>query len=349
MNAMGERLFVNWRILSATLFSVVLIVGAYTFARSVESPPAAQASEETALLEKIAARDSDNDGLPDWEEVLYGTDPKNSDSLRLGMTDGEGVEKGLIVPKAFAALTPNATSTSVLAFDPTLPVPEEGTLTAIFSKNFFQAYVAAVQSSPNGKLSRSETQGVAKKLIDQLAQSVVQAPEFKSAKDLKTAGSGSEALKIFAVSAEAVFLANRANATTSEIRYLKSLLENDDTTAIPHLLSIAKVYKDTSAGLSVLPVPKELTNDMLDIINGMARLSKITEDFTRAGSDPLLATLALKQYPDVLQKFGKAFVRVNAVYRSAGVTFAPDEPGGKFVHLIERVVAKQKPQGPIRP
>src|SRR3990167_5251431 len=99
MHTMGQILQ-NWRVITAILFSAVLIVGAFVLARGIESPSSAQASEETALLHAIATKDSDSDGLPDWEEALYGTDPHNQDSFHLGMSDGEAVAKGLIVPKA---------------------------------------------------------------------------------------------------------------------------------------------------------------------------------------------------------------------------------------------------------
>jgi len=62
---MRGEIFKHRNIIAATLFSVVLIVGAYMFARGIESPQVAQASTETALLQAIASKDSDSDGLPD--------------------------------------------------------------------------------------------------------------------------------------------------------------------------------------------------------------------------------------------------------------------------------------------
>src|ERR1035437_7373016 len=107
---MRGEIFKHKQIGAATLFSVVIVVGAYFLARGIESPPVVQASTETALLQAIASKDSDSDGLPDWEESRYGTDPHVADTFHLGMTDGESVAKGLIVPKAIADI-PVATST----------------------------------------------------------------------------------------------------------------------------------------------------------------------------------------------------------------------------------------------
>ena len=43
-------------------------------------------------LEKQEAVDSDNDGLADWEERLFGTDPQNPDSDGNGISDGKEFE-----------------------------------------------------------------------------------------------------------------------------------------------------------------------------------------------------------------------------------------------------------------
>ncbi len=74
------RILRHWRVLGAMLISLALVIGAYVTARSVARPPTAQASEESALLKQIATRDADGDGLPDWEEALYGTDTHQSHS-----------------------------------------------------------------------------------------------------------------------------------------------------------------------------------------------------------------------------------------------------------------------------
>ena len=119
---MGGNVSLNWRTIVAALFSVVLVVGAYVLARGIELPLTAQASTETALLQAIATRDSTGDGLPDWQKALYGI-PLNStttDYFNLGMTDGEAVARGLIVPKAIADIQVTTSSDSPI-IDPSLP------------------------------------------------------------------------------------------------------------------------------------------------------------------------------------------------------------------------------------
>jgi len=340
---MEGGIYGNWRILAATVFSVVIIIGTYLFARGVEAPPVAQASTETALLQAIATKDSDNDGLPDWEEALYGTDPQAADSRHLGMTDGQAVAKGLIVPKAIADVSfATASSSDSLLIDPSLPpAPADGTLTAAFAKNFFALYLSAKQQKGGADLTESETSAIADQALSTLSSAITPAPDFKSAKDLTVSGSGPDALKAFAASAEAVLLNNKANATTSEINYLKYAILGGDTAAFTHIISIAKAYRDSAVGLAVLPVPKELADADLALVNAMMRVSEITSDFTRAKTDTLATMLALKQYPQAVLNLGSSFINIGKIYKAANLSLPAGAPGASFVNLMTDIASEQ--------
>lgn len=333
----------NWRVMLAVFLATGLIIGSYVVARDAESPALAQASMETELLEKIAARDVDNDGLSDWQEVLYGTDPRVTDTRNLGMSDGAAVGKGLIVPVAASKGVPeSSTAQNIPGIDPKLPIPAEGTITRALSESFLTTYAKALRNSPDGSLSQDDIQNIARDVLGQLDQAFIPAPDFRTMDNLKVSGSGPEAMKVFAASAEGVMLAYRAHASTTELTHLKYALENDDESALLPIASIAKAYQDSAVGLAALPVPSELAGDHLQFVNSMARVGKTIEDFTRANSDPIATLLALKQYPEAVKSLADALIQISAKYRQASITFAPGEAGGRFVTIVDRVVERQK-------
>jgi len=332
------------RILGATLVAIVLVVGAYVLARGVSSPTQVSASLESELLGQIAAKDTDRDGLRDWEEALYGTDIQKSDSRDLGMTDGEAVGRGLIVPVAPVDI-PVASSTPS-EFDPSVPVPAPGTLTRALAENLWSAYEVARQRDPDGVISTADIQKITDELFEQLNRSVSTSPDFKKAADLRTTGTTPEDMKIFARSAEAVFSANTARVSKSEIEYLKDGLEKNDATAYAHIIEISELYRKAAIGLAALPVPANLLETDLQLINAYSRLSKVISDLARAESDPIATMLALKQYPDVVKQMGDAYIYVNTTYKTSGVTFAAGEPGGRFVGLVDSILQKQKLTAP---
>lgn len=340
MHTMGQILQ-NWRVLVATLFAAVLVVGSFLFARGIESPSLAQASTESELLQAIAKKDSDGDGLPDWEEVLYGTDPRITDTFNLGMTDSEAVARGLIVPKAIADIRVATSSPVTFDSDGLPPPPAAGTLTGAFTQNFLALYLAAKQANGGADLSEADMQTIANETIKSISSIVTIAPDYKSAKDLTVSGSGTDAFIAFAASAEAVLLKNKADATKSEILYLKDALEKNDATAFPHIISIAKGYRDSAVGLATLPVPTALASDNLLLINSMMRLSGIISDFARVNDDPLAAIIALEQYPQAVQSLAMAFLNIGDLYAATGISLSAGEPGAAFVNLMKKITDKQ--------
>lgn len=330
---MGEKISQNWRVLTATLFSVILVAGAFVLARGIESPQVAEASTESALLQAIATKDVDSDGLPDWEESLYGTSPSTTDTLHLGMTDGEAVAKGLIVPKAIADIA-IATSSG----QSTDAGSAEGTLTDAFAKSFFTLYMSAKQASGGVQLSQLQIDDLSAQALSSLSSMVVATPDYKSIEDLSVSGSGAEALKAFAASAEAVISQNNkaTSATKNEIFYLQDVVEKGDTTAFPHLISIAKMYRDTAVGLATLPVPTELATADLALINEMMRSSQIVSDFARVNTDPLAAMLALNQYTEVTIIVNQTLIDLSTVYATARVTIPIGAPGANFLESLDQ-------------
>lgn len=343
---MGERFQGNWRALAATLFSAVIIAGAYVFARGIESPLPAEASTESALLQAIAKKDSDGDGLPDWEELLYGTNPNTTDTFHLGMGDGEAVAKGLIVPKAIAEVSV-ATSTRSAPTDINyaaagIAAPTEGSLTDSFAKDFFTLYAQKKQSNGGADLTDADISDIESQALNSLALAIAPATDFKSASDLTVSGTGVEALESFAVQAEAVLNKNTSEATSSELFYLRNAVQNNDTAALAHLLSIAKAYRDSAAGLAALPVPEELAADDLALINAMMHVSGIVTDLARVNIDPLTAMLALQQYVSAAQSLGEAFINIGTDYSEAGISLPDGTPGASFVNVIANMRARQQ-------
>lgn len=336
----------NWRISSSILFSAVIVAGAYLLVLNIESPDFAQASVESALLQAIAAKDADNDGLPDWEEVLYGTDTREIDTFNLGMTDGEAVAKGLIVPKAIADIS-IATSTpsgddgidyAAIGVSP----PTEGSLTDAFAKKFFALYLSAKQANGDRDLNGDQTNALANEAIIQLSQAVAPTSDFKKMSDIKVSGTGPDALRAYAAAAEAVLVKNKSDATMSEIEYLQSALQDKNSSAPTHLAALAKTYRDSAAGLAALPVPQELAADHLAIVNSIMRLGEIDGDFARVNVDPLSAILALQQFPSAELAGEKAFANLAKIYAAEGVVLQAGTPGASYVNLMANITAQQR-------
>ena len=60
--------------------------------KTAAAPAPLSAVETRAKVQEFMVLDSDHDGLPDWEEALYKTDPHNPDTDGDGTTDGDEVK-----------------------------------------------------------------------------------------------------------------------------------------------------------------------------------------------------------------------------------------------------------------
>ncbi len=348
---MVQNTSLNWRIISAALFSVTLIIGAFVLARGIGSPSLAEASVEAALLQAIATRDSNGDGLPDWQNALYGIplDAPTTDYFNLGMTNGEAVARGLIVPKAVADIAVATSSGQSVIVDPSLPpTSPEGTLTDTFAKNFFTLYVSAKQASGGTQLSQTQIDILASQALSSLAEMVTVAPDYKSTEDITVSGSGIDALKAFAASAEAIIQKNRsaANVTKSELFYLQDVVERGDTSALTSLVLMAKMYRDIAVGLAALPVPTELAASNLALINQMMRTSGIASDFARVNTDPLAAMFALEQYTSVSQSADQILAEMGTVYARLDITLPAGAPGALFLASLAQYRPAVNAQAP---
>jgi hypothetical protein len=337
------RILLHWRILSATLFSLVLVAGSAFVAYDAKSPRSAQASAESDLLKAIASKDTDADGLPDWEESLYGADPNRIDSFNLGMPDGQAVAQGLVVPKAVANYeintAPNTTKNSDI--DPSLPPPpQEGTLTAAFAQNLYATY-RTVREAKGADLSSAELSAVTQEALKVFSASIQPSPDFKTLKDMVISGSGAEALRAYAMDIEAILKKNTATASKTELEYLQEVVGTGNEEGYVALASLAKGYRESAMGISQLPLPSDLAKEMLGFINALARLGEITTDFAEVRTDPLSTMLALEQYSGTMLALARSLVELSAVYREGGVVFSNTEAGGAFVNMIVNLEKKQ--------
>ncbi len=343
------KILEHWRISIAVVFSVVLIIGAYIFARGIGSPQAAQASTETALLQAISTKDSTGDGLPDWEKLLYGIplDAATTDYFNLGMTDGEAVARGLIVPKAIADVQVATSSSETMSTDGSAPpAAAEGSITDIFAKNFFTLYVDAKAANNGADLSQDQISAIEQQLVNELSSGISPTPDFKSKSDIKVAGAGADALRAYAEQAEDVLRVQSVQLPKSEFQYLQDVVQNNDYSALDNLNKIATAYRTTATGLAVLTVPQELADTHLALINTIARIGDESSDFARVKTDPIATMFAIKQYSNSVNTLAQVFKDIASIYASEQVTMTKGTPGAWFVNVISNTKLKRQNKQP---
>lgn len=321
-------------IIGALVIALLCIGGAYALSGPLPFHILAANAESTHdLLVSYAAKDSDSDGLPDWEEALYGTDPNNPHSVSPTLTDGQAVAQGLVKPKV-------ATATSTPAVDAsTIPGTTAGpsTLTDQFARALFSNYLT---TRGNTTPTPTDIANFVETGVSQLVASD-QTPDAFNAGEVRVAGQGPDALSTYAASMEQVLTANEPTEDKSEVEYLDDATAKNDTTALKKIAEIGKYYSAASQSMMKTSVPSELSTSHLALANSLARLGSDITDLSLYNSDPLRTFLGLKKYQDDAAAFSKALTNMYQVYTGENVFVGIGTPGSHFFATLKYAADSQ--------
>lgn len=326
------------RIAGASLLAVLMIGG--TFLSTGPNPffgmtriVGAQTSEE--LLREYAAKDSDTDGLPDWQEALYGTDPLNPESFRAGIRDGEAVAQGLIEPKV--TVRPEEEAVDLESIPGTVAAPSS--LTDRFSQTLLKQYLLNRTGTPP---TQEEIVSFVQEGVAELSAGATE-PDRYTLKDVRvSADSGSAALVAYAAEAEAAIAANTVSSSISsrnELAYFQDAIRGDDA-ALANVTAYSKAYTAMGEALIRMPVPQEARQAHLTIVNATMHLSSMTADMAALKEDPLRALLGIGLYGKYATSMKSGFANLNGVFTARQVSIAEGQPGYEFFNTSELAAAQ---------
>jgi len=317
----------------ASSVAVSLVVVAYLFSGPFSfRPSVVDAATAEALLKSYATKDSDADGLPDWQEALYGTDPTNPESVKAGMLDGDAVAQGLVSPR-FSSAEP------VLEDNTVIPGITAGptTLTDQFSKELFGQYLAE-----RGEKARSATEinGFVAKRLDNLLATRYPVPY--GTKDLiKGAVSGQIALRAYAVSAEQAIARQTITASKTELDYFELVVKKDDTGAAKKIGEIGSMYSATAKSLLAVTVPPEALSAHIALVNGYARMGAAVTDMANIQTDPVRGLVGISKYTELAALYTQSLALLNSVFTTTGVSLEKGVAGSNLYELTVRATAPQ--------
>lgn len=286
----------NKRIWLSLSFVVVVIL---LFSLNTRSTIKNQAGENTGLvygnktLSDVVTIDSDLDGVLDWEESLWGTDPFNKD------TDGDGTGDGAEVAQIKGS--------GVASVGNNLEESEENlTETDKFSREIFSTVATLNQT---GGLDQATLEGLGSSLAQQIENPTVSKVFLYS--DVKTIGSNTpESLRTYLDSLDNVLkkqsnlykngyegIVFTINTQFSDVlqRYL---LDPENDKMFADLNQMIKEMQNTVSGMKNLSVPIGLSVIHLDIMNGFQRLLENMESVKFAIKDPIVAMGGASKYEE---------------------------------------------------
>jgi hypothetical protein len=299
-----------------TLLGIGLVVGLfYLYKHDIDSArsqtgPALQ-GEDADISKLVAESDRDKDGLHDWEETLWHTDPDNPD------TDGDGTKDGaeVLQNRDPAVSGPNddldrlnsKTQNSLVAGTSTTSTTLG--MTETVARELFGSYLILKQG---GKFD-TEAQS---KLIAAVSESVTKQTNLQpytltnlnivTGTPAHVAAYGEAMRKVFTKFFEI------GETQQNELILLKEALQTKNYTVLPTIATSATIYANLSLQLRNTPVPKDIASDHLILVNGYQVYADMTKAMSEVQRDPIKVIVYIGQYQDIEKAGQQAVANINA-------------------------------------
>jgi hypothetical protein len=299
------------------------IIGAAGYARFAPKEQAAgtasQATLIAALGSSIADVDTDSDNLKDWEETLWGTDPKTAD------TDGDGTSDGEEVAASRNPAIAGDGKTDVVskeAYDPRVASTTlEDTATARFSRDFFAKYLSIKQAG--GEVSLDDQQTIIEGIIAE-EQSKLTLPSLSLA-DITV--SDKTTLKQYGDLLGAVSRNRQPEGGNTQLVIIADSIMANDETKLLKLKPIQQNYALIISDLRKLPAPRSIIDAHLALVNALVLIESGVRGLTQVTTDPLSAMARAQFYFDGITGFDIALDNIKAIFIRSGTTFSPQDDG----------------------
>lgn len=288
----------------APLVSIALIAGLYMlYTRDAPADTAAPVQaqlrgDSLSIQRTIAETDSDGDGLMDWEETLWGTDPHNPDTDGNGITDNDQVSHEGATFLASADTRSNNSQATIATTTPNT--------TDMVARELFGTYLSMKQT---GGASRETLLALAERVAER-SDIYARPPVFTIHDIVQTTVDTQEAVRAYdtAVRAGLQPFEKHAANKTNELLLISKVVESDNPEAKAELDAVVDDLETLLENLKAIPAPPSVATMHLDLINGLAFFSYCLDAFANLRTDPLRAATAAKLYPEAEQQFADALI-----------------------------------------
>ncbi|MEK7180682.1 MAG: hypothetical protein AAB706_04350, partial [Patescibacteria group bacterium] len=269
-----------------------------------------------------------NDGLKDWEEVLWKTDPKNLDTDEDGTQDGEEVSLGRnpLVPGPKDLLPKVNTPT-------TNTVDGDLTLTDKFARDFFAIYASqkALGKTPDPNLEKTLIDNFLQSNLDVKNKIVYGISDIRVGKDTTE-----KALKAYGNNIGVILIKYGNIMTVADtLLVVKNSMESGNKKELEKLNSLILSYRGVVSDLLLLNVPSILISEHLDFINNAQALVEDAEEMKYIFDDPIKSLIHLRRYVYTSStKTFESIQKIKVFFSSHGITFQQEESGYVLISNI---------------
>ncbi len=314
------------------LLVLALVLGGFWLAKRPEKETyyVGLSQEQVVKAKALLEEDGDKDGLKDWEEQLWKTDPHNPDTDGDGTPDGEEIRLGrnpLIANTAAAGTPPSDLLDKETIETKTTLGQAPWTETDQLSREFFARYLAIKKSG----------QTITPEIEAQLIGEVIS--HYPPTLQKKTFGEGDLALasaddaaayRSYGNALGAALAKRREASGENELVIYERALTDEDAGDLATLQSRAARYEGFITDIKAIPTPKGAVAAQLVLLNAFEGLKESVEGMSLAMKDPVASLGPTGAYPNAVQALTDAMTAVSGLFTEKQVVFGKSEGGYIF-------------------
>ena len=262
---------------------------------------------------EITKKDSDDDGLKDWEEVLWKTNPNNPD------TDGDGMNDNDEILAERDPLVKGVGDINKIIKEEKEDYQTSQELlskTDILAREAFTGYLDLKQ---NGKLGTEEQDKFIEKITSDSLNFKTDV-QYITLSDLKvTLDTSTESLQKYSNEFKSIY-SNIPELRDDNI-ILKEALDFNSQEKLEEIKSNAIFYKIAINNLIKTEVPTTLKQNHLDLINSFKKILENTEKMCQVFKDPILALIGAKQYYEATSEITMTSIEIGEYFIQNNIIF----------------------------
>jgi len=317
----------NKKILFLFVFILLIFAGWFYFSdhknkqiqyiAEQEKSPLAVVFDQTSQLDA----DSDGDGLKDWEELLWKTDPNKADTDDDGTNDNEEITLNRNPLKA----GPNdkiSDKEDLVAQEKVISDSKQNTLTATYARKFLTEYMTLKQQK--GELTDLDKQNLVQSFMDNIEPLTV--VDQYNASDIKTIADTNDSVKKYAEEMKKIFI-DEKRLLPNEVEIFNILLKNIQEENVKNIELSIKILNNSILlneklikTMMPIAVPKNFSKNHLEVVNGLSNIVLAIKNMAIAQTDPVKAMMGQKLYNEQTQRNYNALNSIQEIFNEYEIT-----------------------------
>lgn len=308
MNKQNTKSYLPSHEFVAKIILIIVLLGAaiggnslYKYFKNKKDSKSTSIPTDTIKLDSgitvsdIMLKDSNKNGIADWEESLWGLDPK-----------ADGFANKTIIDNKKQSLNKD--------FSTNQTTEEKEDETSRLAKEFFSSFMSLKES---GALNTNAVENMTSIIGDQVGNTEIQ--DTYLANNIKTTISNKANLLKYQKDLENIVNKHANRLSGDELDIMATAVENEDEEYLGTLAQISNEYRTLAKDLTSITVPKNIAQDHLMLVNSYDKIGVAILKMTDSIKNPISGTTGTIMYTRYTKENDQIIENIKTTFIDNGI------------------------------